>query len=86
MWKIELTVKAEKQFSKLDKQTKSKLIDYFEKLSSAPDPLAFGKPLVGEFSGLWRYRFGKYRIICDVQKKLLLIEVIKIGKRENVYD
>jgi mRNA-degrading endonuclease RelE of RelBE toxin-antitoxin system len=46
VWKIELSAKAEKQFGKLDRQTKLKLVDYFVKLSYTPDPLAFGRPLV----------------------------------------
>ncbi len=85
-WAIEFTEKANKQFTKLDKQTQGLIADYIDHLKASPDPRAYGKPLVGELKGLWRYRVGKYRIICDIIDRRLVIEVIKIGKRDKVYD
>lgn len=84
-WKVEFTAKAEKQFSKLDRQTQQAMADYLAHVISHEDPALFGKPLVGEFTGLWRYRVGKYRIICDLQHKTLIVEVVRIGKRDPVY-
>jgi len=42
--------------------------------------------LLNNFSGKWRYRVGKYRIICNVKNNELIIEVLKIEKRDKVYD
>ncbi|MCC6581969.1 MAG: type II toxin-antitoxin system RelE/ParE family toxin [Phycisphaeraceae bacterium] len=86
MWRIEFTAKAGKQFGKLDKQTQRDIVAYLDKILESEDPLSFGKPLVGDLSGFWRYRVGKYRLICEIMKKVLVIEVISIGKRDKVYD
>lgn len=84
-WKIEFTAKAAKEFSKLDKQTQQEISHYLERVLEVGDPRHFGKALVGDFSGYWRYRVGKYRIICELQHQKLVIEVITLAKRDNVY-
>lgn len=85
VWQVEFTQKAEKQFSKLDNQTRQAIADYLERIIAGGDPKNFGKALVGELSGFWRYRVGKYRLICELQKQKLIIEIISIGKRDSVY-
>jgi mRNA interferase RelE/StbE len=62
------------------------IADYIDHLKESADPRAYGKPLVADLKGLWRYRVGKYRIICDILQRKLVIEVVKIGKRDKVYD
>ena len=84
-WSIEFTKKAEKQFSKLDRQTQQHIVDYLDKILTQDDPRIFGKALVGELSGFWRYRVGKYRVICEIQEHRLVIEVISVGKRDSIY-
>ena len=84
-WRVEFTAKAERQFGKLDKQTQREVITYMERVLKSGDPQQFGKPLVAEWSGFWRYRVGKYRIICDIQHQTLLIEIISVDKRDKVY-
>ena len=86
MWRIEFTSKATKQFGKLDRQTQQNISHYLDRLLETNDPQSFGKALVGNLSGLWRYRVGKYRIICEIQNNILLIEIISIGKRDSIYD
>lgn len=85
MWRVEFTRPAAQQFAKLDANTQRDISDYLDRLLLAADPLTFGKPLVGDLGGFWRYRVGKYRLICDIQAQCLLIEVIRIGKRDQVY-
>ena len=85
MWRIEFTAKAAKQFDKLDSQTQQAISRYLDRVLEAKDPTAFGNALVGDLSGFWRYRVGKYRLICEIQKRVLLIEIISIGKRDSVY-
>jgi mRNA interferase RelE/StbE len=86
MWQIEFTKKAGKQFSKLDNQTKAEISKFLDKIIEANNPFISGKMLVGEFSGFWRYRVGKYRIICEIQNNKLVIEVISIAKRDKIYN
>jgi mRNA interferase RelE/StbE len=51
-----------------------------------PDPHVRGKPLRSNLSGLWRYRVGDYRLVCQLQNDVMIVRVIKIGHRRNVYD
>lgn len=84
-WRIEFTAKAAKQFAKLDHKTQADINRMLDRILESGDPHLFGKALVGDFSGYWRYRVGKYRLICEIRKNLLLIEIIMIGKRDSVY-
>ena len=86
MWRIEFTNKAAKQFGKLDRQTQQEINSYLDRVLQSGDPTGFGKALVGDLSGFWRYRVGKYRIICEIMKDVLVIEVIALGKRDKVYE
>jgi mRNA interferase RelE/StbE len=85
MWRVEFTEKAQKQFDKLDRQTQSDIVRFLSRLEQQSDPSVFGKALVGEFSGLWRYRVGKYRLICDIQHQRLIVEILMLGKRDSIY-
>ena len=44
-----------------------------------------GKALSGEFKGLYRWRSGKFRIIYEVQQEVLIVLVLRIGHRKDVY-
>ncbi|MBF0483928.1 MAG: type II toxin-antitoxin system RelE/ParE family toxin [Candidatus Omnitrophica bacterium] len=47
------------------------------------DPEAYGKPLTGEFKGLWRLRVGDYRVVYRMVKTEILVLVIKVGIRRD---
>ncbi len=49
------------------------------------DPRASGKPLRGNLAGLWRYRVGNYRVICQHLDHELVVLVIRVGHRKNIY-
>ncbi len=85
-WQLEFTAKADKQFAKLDKQTQQSIVDYLDRVIASNNPTFFGKPLVGEYSGYWRYRIGKYRVICELLQGQLIVQVVRIGKRDSVYN
>lgn len=78
---------ADKQFSKLDKET-CRLINRFirERLATNEDPKRFGKPLTGNLKEFWRYRIGDYRLICSIQETKLLILVARVSHRKDVYE
>ena len=83
-FKILFKPSAIKQYEKLDNVTKSKIKAILKKLENNPYQLPY-KKLVN-FDNLYRVRTGNYRIIYSLFKNELIIEVIKIGKRENIYD
>ena len=76
---------ARKQLKKLDNSDKVKILDYMDEVSKLDDPRARGKALVGNYIGLWRYRVGDYRILCDIKNDELCILVVDVGHRRDVY-
>jgi len=85
-WTIEYTDTAKRQLQKLDKQIARRILDYMdERVVSSGDPRSTGKLLTGSFGGLWRYRVGDYRVICDIQDNNLLILVLSLGNRREIY-
>ncbi|MDF2966093.1 MAG: Cytotoxic translational repressor of toxin-antitoxin system RelE [Rickettsiaceae bacterium] len=67
---------------KLDYSTAERIVKKIE-LYLVQDPLQLGKPLSNEYKGLYRYRFGNYRIIYEIDGNEIVI--IKIGHRKNIY-
>lgn len=86
-WKIELARKAEHDIDKLDSQTARRILRFLrDRVSSLENPRSIGQPLQGsEFSGLWRYRVGDYRIICDIEDSRIVVLVLHVGHRREVY-
>jgi mRNA interferase RelE/StbE len=85
-WKISFDKKAEKQLDKLSRETRLQITSYlFQRVAIEPDPRLLGKALAGSFKGYWRYRVGDYRIICEIKNRELLILVIEVGHRREVY-
>jgi len=54
-------------------------------MAALDDPRELGKPLKGGLSQLWRYRFGDFRVICELHDDALVVLVIRIGHRRDVY-
>jgi mRNA interferase RelE/StbE len=85
-WKIKYTEIAAKQMKKLDKAVSKKIDKYLnERIATLSDPSALGKPLGHDKSGLWRYRLENYRIICEIQEDQVVVLVLRIGHRKEVY-
>lgn len=86
VWKVELSEEAERFLSRLLKSNKNiaqKLINKIYNLSDSPR--FQGKPLRGDKKGIWRYRVGDYRILCTLQDQKMLILVLEIGHRKDIY-
>lgn len=85
-WTVEIGSFAEKQIKKLDKPTRARLLNYlYERIEGCKNPRHFGEALKGDKAGLWRYRVGDYRIICEIHDTKLLVLAIAIGHRREVY-
>jgi mRNA interferase RelE/StbE len=86
VWTIELTATAEKQLKKLDRKWQGIILDYLEdEIASLSDPRSRGKGLVGDRKGIWRYRVGDYRILCQILDAELVIVAVTIRHRRDVY-
>jgi len=85
-WTVEVSVFAEKQLRKLDKPIQRRLIDWLEdRIDGCKNPRHFGEPLRGEMAGLWRYRIGDYRVICEIQDQQLVVLALAVGHRREIY-
>ena len=77
---------AAKQFSKLDKPVKERIISFLEnRLATMDNPTQTGKALQDTLSEYWAYRVGSYRILTKHQDDQLLILIVEIGHRKEVY-
>lgn len=77
--------KAKKEFLKLDKPIQKQIQNFIVKLQETKNPRISGKPLVGNFSGMRRYRVGDYRLVCDIEDDKILVIVLRIAHRKEVY-
>lgn len=85
-WTTEYAETAKKQLRKLDKIAARRIVDFMdERVAPSNDPRAIGKALKGPLGDLWRYRVGDYRVICDIQDKLLIVLVLQVGNRREIY-
>ena len=85
-WRIEITRSATRQITKLSHPTQESILRFLrERLSPADNPRQWGRALQGEKRGLWRYRVGDYRLICDIRDEKITILVLELGHRKDVY-
>lgn len=86
IWKVEFDDAAAKELRKLDRQAQKDILRYFrERIAVGEDPRRFGKPLTRELTGLWRYRVRDYRMICSIEDGALVVLVLRVGHRKDVY-
>ena len=76
--------KAVKEINKLDSVSANRIYDYLEELEEI-DPRSKGKLLKGKLKHLWRYRVGDYRILTEIQDQELIVLVVRVSHRSNVY-
>jgi mRNA interferase RelE/StbE len=85
-WRIEITRTASKQITKLDGKAQKSILHFLrERLTVADNPRQWGRALQGEKRGLWRYRVGDCRLICDIQDEKITVMVLDLGHRKDVY-
>lgn len=85
-WKISFTKNAVKQLSKLDREVARLIVRFMEeKIVGSSDARRYGHALVGDQKGRWRYRIGDYRVLCELRDNELLVVVITLGHRKEIY-
>lgn len=83
--RVDFTINAKKLLKKLDTQAKKQIKELILDIEQLDNPKSKGKPLKGNLKGLWRYRSGDYRIICKIEDDKLLILVLYLGHRKEIY-
>jgi mRNA interferase RelE/StbE len=86
-WSIEIVDGAKKDLAKLDKPAAKRVVSFLkDRLQKMADPRSIGEALKGKkFGELWKYRVGDFRIIAKIEDKRLIILVVRVGHRKNVY-
>jgi mRNA interferase RelE/StbE len=86
-WTVEFDDRARRELRKLDLKIQHDILRYLrERITGPADPRQFGKPLRMNLAGLWRYRIGDYRLICRIEEYRLVVLVLKVGHRREVYE
>jgi mRNA interferase RelE/StbE len=86
-WRIELSERADRELTKLDSQHSKRILKFLkDRVAKLDDPRSLGKALQGSrFGELWRYRVGDFRIICKIEDQKVIVVVIRIGHRKEIY-
>ena len=85
-YSIKLLPAVGRRLGKLDKSVAKRILRYLEtEVIAKSNPRRVGKTLAGEMAGLWRYRVGDYRVLAKIEDQMLLIVVVDIDHRKQVY-
>jgi mRNA interferase RelE/StbE len=85
-WKIEFEPAAQKELNKLDKPTARRILKFlYERVGKLDDPRKIGARLQGPLSEFWKYRVGDYRLIFSLENDRLVVLVLRIGHRTEIY-
>ncbi len=86
-WKVEFLAQASRDVEKLDRQVARRITRFlFERVARLDDPRSIGQALRGpRFGELWKYRVGDYRVICRIEDDRLLVLVLRLGHRREIY-
>jgi mRNA interferase RelE/StbE len=86
IYHLQTTPKFDRQIKKLNKVNQKQIIKYLlENVENSQNPRNSGKALIGNMKGLWRYRVGDYRIICDIQDEECIVLALETAHRKDVY-
>lgn len=80
---IEIQSKAKRQLKTFEKQTQERISKAIDQLAGNPRPNN-SKALKG-FTGIWRLRVGDYRVIYAIRESELVVLIVEIGHRREVY-
>ena len=85
-WIIEIEKAAKKELSKLDKTAADRILRFLqERIATDENPRRFGEALAENLVGPWKYRIGDFRVIAEIQDDRIVVLVVHVGHRRNVY-
>lgn len=86
-WAYEITPHAVEQLRDLGPSAAVEIKRFLEtRIKGAANPEQCGKPLRGSRHGLWRFRVRDYRLLCRLEKRVLIVIVVAVGHRSTVYE
>jgi len=85
-WTVKFSTRAVKSLKRIDGPNQELILKFMtEKVAKNPDPISLAKKLSGNLGDFYRFRLGDYRIVCEVQNQELIILILQIGHRQNIY-
>lgn len=85
-YKVVYEKKAIKNLSKIDKDQQNIILAWIEKnLVDTDNPKQYGKALKGNLKEYWRYRFGNYRLLAEINDDEIKIIILNIGHKKDIY-
>ena len=86
-FRIEFDPDALKELKKLDRPIQQRLVGFLkERVAPLKNPRSIGEALTGAALGnYWKYRVGDWRIVCDIQDDKVVVRVLRIGNRKEIY-
>ena len=85
-WKIEFDRGARRELEKLDKTASGRILRFLhERIGTLDDPRKVGERLQGTLREFWKYRVGDYRLICSLRDDLMVVVVVRVGHRRDIY-
>ena len=86
MWTLSFTETSLKQIAKLNSSDQHRIFDYLEtRIVTSNNPKTLAKPLKGKRRKFWRFRVGDYRIIADILDQQVVIQIVQVGHRREIY-
>ena len=87
VWAIEFDEAAKKELAKLDRQVARRLLDFLkQRVINLKDPRSVGQALKGSKLGeFWKYRVGDFRIMASIQDQKMIILILRVGNRREIY-
>ncbi|WP_298789154.1 type II toxin-antitoxin system RelE/ParE family toxin [uncultured Marinococcus sp.] len=85
-YEVRFEKRAQKSLKKMDKHQATMLMAWINKnLVGTTNPRAHGKGLTANRAGAWRYRVGDRRIIAHIDDEKIIILILEIGHRRDIY-
>ena len=84
-WHVETTERFDRDFKKLDRDVRRRVMAYLEEVEKLDDPRQRGKGLTANHAGVWRYRVGNYRILAQIIDNTLTVLTLNVDHRKDVY-
>jgi mRNA interferase RelE/StbE len=86
-WRVELSADVDRELAKLDPQHRKRILKFLsERVARLDNPRSIGQALHGSRLGeFWKYRVGDYRLICKIEDDRLVVLVLRVGHRREIY-
>lgn len=86
-WSVELAESANRELSRLDAQARTRILKFLnDRVSKVDNPRNIGQALKGSKLGeFWKYRVGDYPLICKIEDDRLVVLVLRLGHRRQIY-